>query len=307
MKYQVALGGYRIDNGTYVGEYVYNNAPNVYYEPGFNLMSPLEYTVPICDTVYFLLRRRSDIEFAPYTNPLSDNNLDITARDVSTLEELTASIAVNTRSSWNSAVPLFSPLVISVKLTSSDNTKRSRVAQVVISDRTNGESILFRVLATDIARNFSTITVLNGDEESRPTESSSNTRIFIPANDAGSYTILSPLTAFTETPSVKEATFSYPPDRIYYTRDVKHYLEDNQFSIENVSHPCLNDLVRLFHVAGRTDVAVLTVDGYASKTLAQVSGKPYLDVRATNSNGLTVNTDVLRVYFNRRPETELLD
>tara|TARA_B100001778_G_scaffold334977_1_gene350091 strand:+ start:10370 stop:14395 length:4026 start_codon:yes stop_codon:yes gene_type:complete len=65
---QVALGGYRNSDG----EYFINPAPNAFFEPGFNTLFDVTFSVIEADEIYILARTRQDVDATSYTSNPSD-------------------------------------------------------------------------------------------------------------------------------------------------------------------------------------------------------------------------------------------
>lgn len=84
---QLALGGYK---NVRTNNEVYDAAP-AFYEPGFNLMAPVEMGVPESDQIYVLLRKRTDNQGLLYDS-ISKNDFSVSVTDITTGENVPAHI-----------------------------------------------------------------------------------------------------------------------------------------------------------------------------------------------------------------------
>lgn len=64
---QVALGGYKSN-----GEYFINSFPNAFFEPGFNSLFDVRFSVSEAEEVYVLVRTRQDVDGSDYTSNAAD-------------------------------------------------------------------------------------------------------------------------------------------------------------------------------------------------------------------------------------------
>ena len=298
MKIQVANGGYVLG-----GSFKLNDGPNDYIEPGFTVLFPLQYQVVPADTLFFLIRRRTNNTGTTFSPTLSPSSYTVMVTEESTGQQVNATLTNNSITpNWNSFSPVFSPLVIQipVEFSSPNNAFRDRLLKVSVIENGTQECLVFRVLVGDYSRPFSTITTYRGNENQRQTKSVLSSSLTLTATQKGCYTILTPLNTLAEVSDVSVANFSYPQDRIYYTRDASVNLEDYEFSIQNPSHPCIPQVVTIDSIPGYPGVAVLNVTGYARKSLALLTGQPSFQVYAQSISGLNTNIDILNVYLNRK-------
>lgn len=307
MTLQVAYGGG-------INQYLQNNngfrrsiTSSNFFEPGFNLLFPLEFQVSATiDTHYILLRKRSDASGNFFEN-ISPSDYSVTVVDDTTNQPLTASISTNTiYSNWNENFNI-DPLVVTINGvddTEGDASCRIRAIRVYIKNNDTDEFIIFRILTLDDSQSFSYMIFDNQRNAGRPRSSQIGTRAILDVASTGSYMLLTPAVNFSETTS-SLADFSYPEQSIYYSLDKTYNNEKYIWSISNVSDAAINDVAVISPVPNYPAVGVLRVDAFVSKAIDMLSGQSYLDITALN---YTSNAeDIFRVYLKTIKAINIID
>ena len=145
---QVAFGGYTLVEGDITQ---FTDDPT-YYEPGFNLMSPLELSIPKSDTFYILIRKRdgdsgNTFEHTTYTN------FSVTVKDATNGEPLSAQLSDNgVNTPWDFDPSGIAPVTLMVEsqLNLLTPVLRIRVIDVEVKDTTDDSFINFRIIVYQI-------------------------------------------------------------------------------------------------------------------------------------------------------------
>lgn len=284
---QVAFGGYISESDTTV----YNEPPNLYYEPGYNILFPLTLTLPTADSAYFLIRKRTNAENTTFAT-MSTGDLRVDVRDTSTGQVVGFSLGYNIlHDDWNDNC---TPLVLTV-YPKYGTGLRVRSFEVVVTDITDSDFVAFRAMVTDEARPMNVLTIHNDGYNVRGAVSFPKTRALTRLSDAGSYMIISPSTGIVEVTDPADAQFSYPQDRFYYRRVSIYDNETYDFSITDPSHLALNSLLSISRIPGNGGVAVLSFDAYAVNVIKALEGKVTFKVRAESKSSLPQNVEILNV------------
>ena len=286
---QVALGGHKTPDG--LSELT--DAPNLYYEPGFTILFPLEISVSSSKTAYILIRIRTDLTGDNFEAGTEDpgSRFTVTAINGTNGESLSTTVAINDlNSSWNEAG--FEPYVLTIptEKTILENGYRIGVVDVSIQDSTTNSFITFRLLISDSSNPISHLTVLNDRNEIRPTSSTLSSSGVLELSHHGSYTLLSPLASFQEDAG---NDFSYP-GAIFYKREDVVNDESFTFTIDSYDPDVVGNYVTILPVPGYQKVGVLRIEGLIQKELSDLRQPGEVVVKAVgkmtgNSNTFTFN------------------
>jgi hypothetical protein len=254
---QAAFGGYTLieDNIT---EYVDDLT---YYEPGFNLMSPLEMSVPKSDSIFILIRKR---EATGFDNNLIPANLSVSAKDVTNGEPLTVFSSLSSRDGWNDDPSSNTPILLTIanQIGSGNAPLRVRVIDCEVKDVTDNSFISFRIIVdedpTDLHFNY--IPVSRTTYADRNTFTAASRSIYMTLrSDSDAYIIVSPYAWLIET-TKDLSDFSYPPDTSYYKREVTYNSEDFDFSLQSWSHTFVEDNISVVNIPGYKKVGLILID-----------------------------------------------
>lgn len=257
---QAAFGGYTLieDNFT---EYIDSLT---YYEPGFNLMSPLEISVPKSDSIFILIRKR-DSSGVGFENNLIPTDLSITAKDATNGEPLSISSSnFSTRESWNEDPSSNTPILFKItnQIGSGDALLRVRVIDCEVKDTTDNSFINFRIIVdedpTDLHFNY--IPISRTVYSDRNTFTAASRSIYMTLrSDSDAYIIVSPYAWVIET-TKDLSDFSYPPDASYYKRETTYNSEDFDFSLQSWSHTFVEDNISVVSAPGYKKVGLILID-----------------------------------------------
>lgn len=287
--YQVAFGGYVLD-----GETTFYDSPNNYYEPGWNVLTPHNFYIPQADVAYFIFRKRTNQAGTTFGTP-ETADASISVKDVTTGEDLTVALTNNTINvGW-----VYNVAVAAVTLKVDNLTVRN--IEVLYTDNTNNQSVTFQAKVSNSARILNSLVVRDDEVERRSTTSMLGDSVDIELTESSIYALISPF-SFAETGST--GSFSYPLQRIFYTQDQSYNLEDLTYSVGNMSHVSLSNIVRVNKVIGNCAVGVLSIDAYAAKTLKEIGSEFTFDVYVTTPSG---NSDTLSVRLFRRNRLFMAD
>jgi hypothetical protein len=307
MGYQVAFGGYGLfffdENGaTIAPNEVINEYPNTYYEPGYNIMFPVEFASPKADYIYLLFRRR--ISTDEYGSDIFEadqvpGNYEVSVKDATTSNNIEYTLSPNgDREVWNDADSQTEPLILEIKLYDDiENIQyRPRVLDITYTDiRTNG-FLKFRINISDANQAFAYIQVNHDKISDRYSESIFENQAVVPLSDRGNYLILMPFTSFSE--STKEnSNFSYPIDAIYYSTEKTINAERKVYTMGTSSHSIVANHVEISSVPQYPFGGLVRIDGNLRTALGSVGESVYFEVNATSE--ISGNIDVFRVYLER--------
>ena len=255
---QVALGGYiLISDGT-----TYVNDP-VFYEPGFNLMSPLELSVSKSDSIFILVRKRTDGTVSDY-DELDSSDVLVAVSDATNNELLSTNISNSSYNQWNDNPSSNTPVVLQInnQLGVGSSVLRARIIDCEVKDTTDNSFIKFRIIVEEDPEDlhFNYISVHTQYPSERNTFSAAGRKAYVTLkSDSDSYIIVSPYAWLTET--TKELSdFSYPEDSFYYKREETYNEEDFSFALQSYSHSWVADSVSVVNVPGYKKVALVLID-----------------------------------------------
>jgi len=256
---QAAFGGYTLieDSST---EYVDSLT---YYEPGFNLMSPLEMSVPKSDSIFILIRKR-DSSGSGFDDDMVPTNLSVSVKDATNGEPLRITSSLSLRDSWNENPSSNTPALLTItnQIGSGDALLRVRVIDCEVKDTTDDSFINFRIIVdedpTDLHFNY--IPVSRTVYSDRNTFTAAGRSIYMTLrSDSDAYIIVSPYAWVIET-TKDLSDFSYPPDASYYKRESTYNSEDFDFSLQSSSHTFVEDNISVVNIPGYKKVGLILID-----------------------------------------------
>ncbi|KKM59935.1 hypothetical protein LCGC14_1546900 [marine sediment metagenome] len=270
---QAGLGGYKdvVGNQT-----IYDVSP-IFYEPGFNIMFPLELVVPEADQIYILIKRRTDTS-GNFDTLSSIRGFSVVTKDATTGENIPSLIrtASTQYGGWNSTEL---SVVINNSINIYNPTERVRVLDVFVKDG-NANCITFRLTVDDSNKLFYYIPIGVNDVRNRPKFSAiGRTGIVSIKKASDTYMLISPFSSIYETEKLK-ASFSYPLNTIFYKKQETYNEEDFIFSFVGFSHSFVEECVSFMNIPNYSKVAVLLIDKYLYTNLTQTSEAVSLTIRA---------------------------
>ena len=234
----------------------------IYYEPGFNLLSPLEISSPKADVIYILIRKRANDTGSSF-EILSVSSISATAKDATNGENLSLLVSTNSSENLFEVNPSdFEPIVIRIdnQLNISNPELRVRVIDCSIKDTTDNSFISFRIIVDEDSQNFHYIHVDRKALTDRNTFTAFGTEAYVTLNSSSdSYVLFSPNAWLKETTKDK-SHFSYPQNSIYYERQDSYNKEDYIFSLNSWSHSFIRDQVSVMNIPGYSKAGVVLVD-----------------------------------------------
>ena len=296
MSLQVAFGGglqqYLDDDSGFTETLTLSD----YYEPGFNIMFPLEFQVSsTIDTIYIVLQKRTNTlgtAFASITPAEFTTNVE----DATTGSEISHTLAVNSvKASWDS---IGTPLVLTISNvdSTSDPTCRVRSMNVSINEIAGDGALYFKVSLIDETQSFAYMTFKNKDNRSIEQVAKFGSRVALGVSPQGNYLLLTPSKKFAISTKL-EGDFSYPKGSVYYNLEKGFNDESYDWSIGSVSDSDLSDVVSVRPISDKPSVGVVNIESFASNVDPDVDGLIYFDVKALGrSSGAE---DIFRVYLKK--------
>ena len=288
---QVAYAGYLLVDDA-ITQYIDNP---VYYEPGFNLMSPLEIQGDISDRLYIVVRKRSDDTGLSFDSILS-SNLEVSVKDASNGETVPSFLkSNNVYEVWDGdSYPLVLEITNALDLSGSLTT-RVRTLDVYIKDITDNSFISFRIITSDENRYFNYIKVKSSDLLDRDTYTSVGRNISMTlSGDSDSYILFSPYAYLKETTKDK-SDFSYPLNSIFYQRENTYNNEDYSFSLSSYSDSVILETISVFNVPSYNKAGVIVIDRILYNKIKEIGSNVYVDVGVIGE--LSGISDTFRVNF----------
>jgi hypothetical protein len=262
-----------------------------YYEPGFNIMSPLEFEFPRCDRLSLGIRKRADAEGISFSD-IAATNMTTTVIDPTNGQNIPYTLTDDT-STHDDTIHLI--LNICNSLTLNNTVVRVRVMDVCIKDTTDDDFLVCRISVDDQDKYFNYIFVDLTNMADRSTFTASGRDICITVNSSSNYYLLfSPYAYLTETIS-SDANFAYPLNTIFYKRQNTYNNEDYTFSISSYSHTFMNSVVSVMNVPSYGKAGVLLVDNKLYKDMISNGVNPYIDISVIGE--LSGISDIFRVNF----------
>ena len=269
---QAAFGGYTLVEDS-IEEF---NDPLVYYEPGFNFMSPIEFSITKTDTIYILIRKRVDSSGEVFEN-LDYTSLSVTAKDVTNGETLAVRTSNNsTYTPWNLDPSANTPVLLQIEnqLDLVTPLLRVRVIDCEVKDITDNSFINFRIIVDEDPEDlhFNYIPVHRTIYSDRNTFTASGRQAYVTLrSDSDSYILVSPY-AWLKEETKDLSDFSYPPDTFYYQREKTYNLEDFTFSLQSWGHSWVEENVSIVNVPGYKKVAVILIDNAIYNNMKAAQG-----------------------------------
>jgi len=292
---QVALGAYEnIEDSTTEVE-----SNPIYYEPGFNLMAPLEIEVGTeADIIYIFLRKRSDGTGLNFED-LTVSNISATAIDTTNGESLSTGVSLNSSYGFASENPSvnFVPLVVRIEnqLDVSSPILRVRVIDCNIKDTTDNSFITFRIIVSDGDLDFHYISIRRKDTSDRNTFSIQGREAYVDIyKDSDSYILFSPYSWIKETTKNK-ADFSYPEDSIYYNKQDTYNNEDFTFSLASYSNSFVQNNISVMNIPSYGKAGIILVDRLMYSNLVNLGRSAYANIVVTGK--LSGRVDTFKVNF----------
>jgi len=265
---------------------VTTSADGEWYEPGFNIMTPLEIEFPVSDQLVLRIRKRADSTGTTFSN-ISTNTVSATVTDPTNGRAVPFSVA-NLDSTHIT-------LTITNSLVMADPVVRIRTMDILIKDSSDDDFLTFRVLVDDQNKPLHYIFVESSDMNQRISSSIQGRSIYLSVK-AGSdhYLLFSPYASLKET-TLDKANFSYPLNTIFYKRQDSYNNEDYSFSISAYSDTFMKDVVSVMNLPSYNKAGVLLVDRKIYKDITENSVNPYVEI---NVNGeLSGISDTFRINF----------
>lgn len=294
--YQVALGGYYLASTSTT---VLNDIP-VYYEPGYNIMYPLEFEIPKCDIFYILIRKRSN-SGAPVYETLTTSGISADIIDTTNGENISARLTtVLSNDVWDDD-PTFTPIQLTVENNQIIGSVSARVVSIdaFISDNSDNTFIKFRSSVSDSGRFFYFMPLYTSrlGDRYKNTAVGTESYFFIDAS-SDSYLLFSPYSFFSEVDKGSEGiSFSYPLGAIFYKRQKSYNDEDFDFSISSYSHSFIPENISLINIPGYRKVAALHVDVNMHSELSKISTNAFVVIESVGT--LSGTTDTFRINLTR--------
>lgn len=265
---QAAFGGYTLMEDS-LTEYIDDLT---YYESGFNLMSPLELSVPKSDSIFIVLRKRDGT--GGFDGSFVRTNVSVTARDATNGELLTVITGTSTRDAWNENPSTNTPVLLEIRnqIGVADPVLRVRVIDCEVKDTTDDSFINFRIIVdedpTDLHFNYIPISRITYSD--RNTFTAASREIYMTLrSDSDAYIIVSPYAWVAE--STKELSdFSYPPDMSYYKREITYNNEDFDFSLQSFSHTFVEDNISVVNIPGYKKVCLILIDNAIHNNIKEI-------------------------------------
>lgn len=264
---QAAFGGYTLIEGK-ITEFIDDL---IYYEPGFNFMSPLELSVTKSDTIFMVIRKRSNIIGDSFED-LDYTNVSVTVTDATNGEALSVRISNNNRYlNWNQDPSTNIPVLLEIEnqLDLGNPILRVRVIDCEVRDTTDNSSINFRIIVEDDPEDlhFNYIPVHRTIYSDRNTFTAAGREAHVTLkSDSDSYILVSPYAWLKET-SKELSDFSYPPDTFYYQKEKTYNDEDFTFSLQSWNKSWVEDSVSILNVPGYKKVALILIDNSIYKQI----------------------------------------
>lgn len=286
--YQVALIGYKDTSGVTVNL----PGPYTFYEPGFNILFPLEFSVGNVTEANFHIRRRSDSTGTIFDD-LNGTSFVSTVRDVTTGESVT--VVSYTFAAIPAADYASSLMTITINDGSYPQTASPRIIECNFNNSSFTGFGIFRLYVDINNRGFNYILVDADQVETRSSSSVYAISTIVDMSESDNpYMILSPYNIIDEVDK-SSSDFSYPVGSFYYRRRTIFSNEPYDFTVNDMSDDTLDGLLSLFVVPNYHQAACLLIDTNMKTQAPQFSTMPWVDIRATGKQSESI--DDFRVYF----------
>ena len=266
------------------GAQVTTSIDGEWYEPGFNIMTPLELEFPISDQLVLRIRKRADATGSTFS---SINTVSATVIDPTNGQAVPFSVA-NLDSTHIT-------LTITNSLVMVDPVVRVRAMDVLVKDSSDNDFLTFRVLVDDQNKPLHYIFVESNNMNQRISSSVQGRSAYLSVK-AGSdhYLLFSPYSSLKET-TLEKANFSYPLNTIFYKRQDSYNNEDYSFSISVYSNTFMRDVVSVMNIPSYDKAGVLLVDRKIYKDIIENGVNPYVEINVVGQ--LSGVSDTFRINF----------
>lgn len=262
------------------------NITGSYYEPGFNIMSPLEFEFPVSDRISFRIRKRANTD-GDVLSAINIATMTVTVTDPTNGQ----SVLFLIENDGSTHLILY----ITNGLNLANPVARVRTMDVHIKDSDDDDFLTFRVMVDDQDKNFHYIFAATNDMGDRSSFTAQGRDVNVFVNSSSDHYILfSPYAFFRET-TIDEAEFSYPLNTIFYKRQDSYNDEDYTFSISSYSNTFIRSVVSVMNVPSYNKACVLLIDRRIYKDIIENGVNPYIDI-AVNGE-LSGLSDTFRVNF----------
>jgi hypothetical protein len=291
---QAAYGGYHLNDSS--SSSIVTNP--VYYEPGFNLMSPLEISSSAADVVYILIRQRANTAGTVFNNPKVDD-ISVSAVDVTNGESLTVVVSeVVAPSSWVVDDPSGNPpilLTITNQVDTINNSLKVRTINCNVKEILENNFIDFRITVDDDNQYFNYIPVDRKRIVDRNTFSTAGRQGYVQLNSTSDFYMLFSMYAWLKETTKSVADFSYPQDSIFYQKQDTYNNEDFTFGIDGYSHSFIPDQISVMQVPSYDKVGLLLINNMLYEYVSKQTDSVYVDISVRGN--LSGVEDIFRVNF----------
>jgi len=258
----------------------------LYYEPGFNIMSPLEFEFPRCDRLSLKLKKRANEDGSSFSN-INSTDMSLTVIDPTNGRSIPYTLSDEEDDQLL--------LTIINALTLNDPVVRARSIDVYIKDTTDDDFIIFRILVNDQHKYFHYIFISSNRMTDRNFLSAQGRDIYVTVNASSNYYLLFSPYAYLKESTSSEANFSYPLNTIFYKRQDSYNNEDYSFSMSSYSHTFVNNTVSIMNVPSYSKVGVLLVDNKLYKDIIEMGVNPYVEIAVVGE--ISGISDIFKVNF----------
>jgi len=276
---QAALGGYFLAEGS-VTQLI--DEP-VFYEPGFNILSPLEIDSSKADTIYILIRYR-DTNLGNTFASMDPNQMVVSVTDATNGESVVTMTESNTiNDEWNDDNPSMPHVPILLKIDSQldifNPILRVRVIDCLIKYAPTDDFISFRIIVSDDSQYFHYIPVHRKSLSDRNTFSIAGREAYIKLNGTSdAYILISPYAWLKETDNKNIASFSYPQDSIHYLRQDTYNKEDFTFSLGAYHKSFIPEQISIMNIPGYSKACIVLIDNMLYSHLLKQNKGEYATV-----------------------------
>lgn len=243
----------------------------IYYEPGYNRMSPIEFQSDKADKIFFLLKKRSDNTGNSFET-INAENFSIKITDATNGENLEGNIY------GSGSEELY--ISISSNKDMFNYSNRIKVIECSIKENVTNNLITFRTYVDDDKKIIGYYQIAEDKVANRKTNSYLTKNVYLNLDSFSNYyVLLSPFRKLIETDEGKE-DFSYPLDTIFYKRTKSYNEEEYDFEISKYSHNFLEDVISLMSVPNCRKAAVILIDKYIFNNLDKYSDV-YINLKTT--------------------------
>jgi len=257
-----------------------------YYEPGFNIMTPLELSFPKSDQITLWIRKRANDDGTELSF-MHIENMVISVTDPTNGQPVPFTIQ------YYSSYSLI--LKITNALTLSGSGVRVRTMDVHFEDSSDNDFITFRVIVDDDDKNFHYIFIDSNNMDERILATYQGRDIYLSTKASSDhYLLFSPYAYFKEN-TESNSDFSYPLNTIFYKRQDAYNDEDYSYSISLYSHSFMRNIVSVMSIPSYEKAGVLLIDNRIYKDIIENRINPYIDIAVHGR--LSGIDDTFRINF----------